>query len=240
MLALKNQRRFIDVEADFFLHTWTVNTNKRFIKTNNESTPVPNHILHEYVSKLKPRSWNVEDPTLLGMSGSSYAWVALYYSWVKSLEYRRQYEAALGIKYDVVVKMRPDIIFKPGRKLSAAIEQAMSENAFILENGLWDPPNSMVIDDVFWAAPTAIMDVASEYYLELSQNQTNPNVGLGMFLTRRGIKIDRVSDGCYSILRAEATNLSPIADFDKCFDLDRALYHSAPSSNPEGSRTFYD
>jgi len=237
--ALENQRLFIDVAADYFLHTWTHNTNKRFVINGAEATEVPANIISAYVAQLKPKAYYVEDPTVLNMHGTNLAWKGLYYSWLKSLEYRRQYEAALGIKYDVVVKMRPDIIFKPGRKLSAVIKQALRENAFILENGLWNPPYSTVVDDVFWAAPTKIMDIASEYYWHLPEHTADPGGGLGAFLTQRDIAIGRVPDGCYSILRAEADHLSPVADFDKCFELERELYHTIPVANPSGSPAFY-
>jgi len=238
--ALENQRLFFgDMDIDFFVHTWTTNTNRRYALTEVNEEVVPSTIISRYVEQLKPKVFHAESAKALNMHGSMNAPIALYYSWMKSVEFRRQYEASNNIQYDAVVKMRPDIIFPRYKLLSTMVEQALNENAFIMENGEWRPPEVMVMDDVFWVAPTKIMDTASEYFWALKDNLNNPTLGLGKFLMERGINVGVAAVGMYSILRPETQHLDPIADFEKCFELEHKIYTPPPSPDQRGSPRYY-
>lgn len=95
-------------------------------------------------------------------NGVSDRWIPMYYSWYRSVLLKRDHELMNGFTYDLVVKLRPDVIYPRARSLqeeTAAWQQDRS--LFYVDCPVLDGR----IDDVLWYASSHIMDRASCFWL---------------------------------------------------------------------------
>lgn len=224
--CLANQKLFYgSLSPDFFVHTWTTNTNKRF--QQNETTIVPQKILDKYFAELQPKAALVEDAASISLGSNGKSFHALFYSWAKSVELKQAYEVAHRIKYDYVLKIRPDLILRPGRVLMTEIHAVKKTNSFLVENLLdeWEELNCT--DDVMWVASNEHMDTAIQYYYDLVKATIPSNRGLGPelkclagYLKMKGIASRGTAQFGYAIYRKECEPLDPITQYEKCRQAD--------------------
>jgi hypothetical protein len=168
--------------CDFFIHTWNINKQKCYNLSNvfSKENIVSNQELETLIKNYNPKKIIVEDynekyNTLTKYEDYLYADIKifdvvqpLWYSFSESVKLKTEYELENGIKYDYVLKLRPDIKFHPHRRLSQDIEMYKNElesGEFYIENlpREWDE-NTHTIDDVYFLSNSKNMNTASEYY----------------------------------------------------------------------------
>ena len=239
--CLENQAHFFrELDADFFLHTWTTNTNKRF-PAGKEETAVPRHVIRDYVSTLKPKRWAIEDQRLHFIGGKGAAPVALHYSWMKSVQLKQEHERHTGVNYDVVIKIRPDLLLRPSRNPALTIAwKAYGKRKLIIEN---IPEWWKVMewhDDVMWFADNDTMNMATEYfekaYVERSYSQA-----FGFYADEQGVDVDGTYEFSYAVYRKECEHLDPMTQYEECFECEKCYINEqgiAPAG-PNDSPDYY-
>ena len=110
-------------EYDFFYHSWD-QSEPRIKYDNFQIAPVvlDRDVFDKLNGFLKPKKFEISSPLSPGGNGSPYSlnnrWVHLFYSLRKSIEQKELYEQETGVKYDLLVKTRFDIVFRPGTKFN--------------------------------------------------------------------------------------------------------------------------
>jgi hypothetical protein len=219
----------------FFLHTWDINTKKPYnFQYNIEPNkyPLSKTEFEKFLSiyNITSERYEIEnfDSIKKYHSDNNFFFIPVYYSWRKSIEIYKNNEK-LTEKYDLVLKIRPDIIFEPGRTLSNEIANSFvkydknktffGDFAEIKQNDGW-------INDVFFFSIPEIMDLASKSY---NFQIKNPYEGLKKYLNSNNIDVKRCFDGLknweYTIYREESLTKNPIDDFYGCV-LDEKLYYN--------------
>ena len=113
----KNINNFEDI--DIFIHTW--NTIDRLTPSYYEESNVKSNIItSDMLEKIyKPKDFSIEkqvlnDPTItcpynkISLEGHKYYFESFY----KANELKKNYENKNNFKYDIVIKSRPDVLFK--------------------------------------------------------------------------------------------------------------------------------
>jgi hypothetical protein len=168
--------------CDFFIHTWDINKQKCYNLSNvfSKETKLTAENIDTINKLYKPKKLLVDDyrytyESLQKYEPSAYVDVKilavvqpLWYSFMKSVELKKEYEIQNNFKYDYVLKLRPDLKFHPNRRLSQDIEMYNSEldnGEFYIENLIRDwNIDSHTIDDVYFLSNSNSMDTASSYY----------------------------------------------------------------------------
>jgi len=221
--------------TDFFIHTWDHETKKNYNgvrirgRVNNFldhkfkgmlETYSPKKMIIENFNEVYLRN-KLEHPETLVFNYISPLW----YSFMESVSYKKNYEIENGFEYDYVIKLRPDIIFTTNRKLMNEIEMSVGnhEKKFYIENFTEKERTIYTIsDDVYFLSKSKTMDLASKYHIE-SQKKIN-NFGYSYkysfyrHLCENDIICSEDSFYPYTIYREECLNISPINDFTKCFE----------------------
>lgn len=219
--------------CDFFIHTWDVNQNIQYCGSRiftpeekvSKETYVkikkiynPNKMVIEKFSKLKDSISSVGD-------SQKYLW----YSFNKSIQYKKEYEEKNNFKYDVVIKLRFDLIFPPYRRFSENYRLISKdiENTIYLEN---EPRSSLInknlefIDDVFFFGSSKNMDIKSEYYNTILNDKYN-GYELYKYLKTNKITIFETTHNFAStIYRKECLPFSPLTEFNDCVECDKYFY----------------
>lgn len=238
-LAAPNILRFIDTllpNVDFFLHTWDISQDKswnlysqamhdkqlqnRPVPPIKSSYPLLASMVHNYgkeFKKIKIDHYN--DTSIFSKSP-----IPLWYSWHESIKLKQQYEQENNFTYDVVVKLRPDIIFDE-HKLTDAIDN-FDKDYFMCING-----NTTVLNDVYFIANSSTMDIASECWKKMIHNNNVNGTELGLFLKSNNINTrilglhDITRKYNYAIYREECV-LAGISslDWDKCHTTEQYYY----------------
>lgn len=151
------------VRTDFFMHTWNKNT-WRFPKKGHQEfniQPIDTHDIDFMRDTYELRDFKVGD--FEKYPNSHYAWDPLFYSFDQSMILKRDYELTHGFEYDLVIKIRPDIVYdisvQPKFLYNQAIETgtvySTSTHLFPME---FYRPN---IDDVIFFGDSPTMDLVS-------------------------------------------------------------------------------
>lgn len=219
--AFENQRRFFgdlwesDLRGydlmDVFIHTWNVNTNKRF---GAVTTSVPERIIKQYSDLLKPKLMRVDDYhsdkfSHLHKSGAK----AMFYSWKESVLLKQEWEKQNNFKYDIVVRLRPEVIFRPGRNLAQECLLAIADNVFVIDRLQANWRQSNFTDDIFWVAPNDLMDKSLGYYDFRFSGNTDEHPSFSRWLDSNGITPVPTVGWSYTVLRKDVTHLHAYADF---------------------------
>lgn len=232
--CIENQLRLFEQlpEVDIFVHTWSSNTNKRWnLVDGSLSTPVPENILTQYREKIKPKSMLIEDPSELKLVQSVKSREALHYSFMKSVHLKRQYEKLHNFEYDVVIKMRPDVIFDEADRLLVSDIMAVQKSGSLCVlnlNPKW--VDGEFHDDVVWAMPNSITEKIDAYYAYLSGfADTRIPHTFGFWLNSKfGIHVapfpldDRRIPYC--IYRKEHRSFCPNTQFNMCIENEKRFF----------------
>jgi hypothetical protein len=219
--CIENQARFLGehAKADTFLHTWTHNSNRKFPGIRG-ITRVPQEQIDSYVQELAPLVSLVEDPIERGIYAAHAAYwppaQSLFYSWRESIRIMHEYEERMGIKYDVVVKLRPDIIFSDRWHLEDDLEAAASGKFLIpklTHNPTW-MDDERIYDD-FFVTTGDNMRKALGFYTEAFENKTIDHINFGRWLHDNGMSPEMPTRSEFMIYRKEAESLDPMTDYDK-------------------------
>lgn len=222
-------------DIDFFMHTWDFSESKHwhndcaFLKNNSQIQNLykeSSYLLIDNLEKAYDRKFvSIEiekqekflsSPYFSKFIGFSPQW----YSWYKGIQLVTNYEAQNKFRYDLVIKIRPDIIFPKDRKLEEEIIRFLKDPKALYTLG-YDP---IRIDDVMFLGNSDVMERASKFALEVDKTSWETNI-LGEWLSRSGIKALNTAYTFYAIYRKEHIELGVSPEqFNKCVNIERDFY----------------
>lgn len=219
----------------FFCHTWNINTRKP-LNCNGiyrPDYPLEDSTLEEF-RNIYNLHGHIEVEDFYSIFQRLYItnsnWVPLHYSWHKSIkmaiEYQKKVFEPIGCKFDIVIKLRPDLIIRPNRTLALDLTNCFvkhDRNSFF--NTTIDPGLHGIMDDVMYFAKPDVMLSAAEFSDEMLRTGIR---GLHTHLQNRNINLANIGEGLrndgYTILREESVHRNPIIEFEECFADDARLY----------------
>jgi hypothetical protein len=228
--AYKNLRNFLgDLydQCDFFIHTWDTNTYRTFKSLNNTLTRPDEKLLDcdllEYKNLYNPKSFMVDNfdtfrQDVVQRFGPSGALINLYHSVYYSTQLMLLYEKSMRFQYDIVVRLRPDILFDPSRRLIDDINELISKNAHVL---------TLKTDDVYLLGHRSSMIQAAEFYTETVCNRGSSEwllLSYYEYLEKRQIKYAPMLDSRFTPHRKEFDFLDTIEHFNQLVYLNTCLY----------------
>lgn len=117
-MGIENQKWFWttankdNVEIDYFGHTWTYSWDRPGVSQEYTQRDVTTEELQRYQEAYNFKKLSVDNRDQQSFRGNDH-WSALFYSFSKSLQNKREYEIENNFIYDVVIKSRPDVLFSP-------------------------------------------------------------------------------------------------------------------------------
>lgn len=226
-------------DIDIFLHTWKENKYKRLhhegkyfvqmLKEKNINVTDPLKELNpncffptqppetfavlEKLNSLYSKkivSFEIEQAnTKIGFLEKFGRKPARFYTWYRANEMRKRYENLYNIKYDVIVKLRPDAVFSTDSKLKNDINQCLTH----AENN-----NTMFsCNDIIFIAKPSVMDIASDFMINEEGTDYAP------YIQKFNIKIKPTLTRNWAIYRAESIPTSSM-NFEYCRDHDQGWY----------------
>ena len=151
------------VRADYFMHTWNKNT-WRFPKKHHhhfEILPINDDDIDFLRDTFDLKDFKVGD--FEKYPNSNYAWDPLFYSFDQSMILKRDYELNHGFEYDLVIKIRPDIVYDISGQQTFPYQN-------VIEPGIIYTPNTSLfpseflrpnLDDVIFFGDSPTMDMVS-------------------------------------------------------------------------------
>jgi hypothetical protein len=211
--------------CDFFVHTWNNCEYKTFNASNIKRRPIIEDSEKVYnIEKLyKPKIFHIENiEHSPGYQISNlYGVPPLWYSFMKSVEYKQKYEKDNGFEYDCVLKLRFDFASCSENFLKNEIETTVSDKFKILGFVMNDLlPTDPVATDMLFVAKSKEMNIASTYFWEIVKNHDkNIFINFPFFLINNGIKpinTDFINE--FSILRSEFANrIKKFVNFEEMY-----------------------
>ena len=232
-------------QCDFFCHTWLKDTDKLFDHgmhvLENKITIEQSTIdkLQDIYQFKKFKIENYEDLVLIEPRHPP-----LFYSWIESLKQKQEYEQEHNFKYDVVVKIRLDNIYRDSLTLSSLLEKF--EPNSLAANNVMDNGS---VDDFIFISDTQVADKMIDWYDPWLNKSKVFFAQLEMpdYLKEQGIKLINLgydtgqpigvgSDIC--ILRLICLDF--IGNYGKCVECDKILYWDGPKTVDEINYLTYD
>lgn len=99
-------------QVDYFAHTWSYSWDRTSSSKPYEQRDVSIEEFLKFTNIFKTKK-ALLDPNPQQKIGSNDHWAGLFYSFVRSLLLKQEYEKEHNFKYDIVIKSRPDICFDP-------------------------------------------------------------------------------------------------------------------------------
>lgn len=220
--------------CDFFIHTWDNETTKPFSRTHWNgialAEPRPDILLcpqklEQFINIYNPINYKVDKYSEF-INDKTYL-PPVWYTSVRSFKLMHDYELANNFTYDLVIKIRPDILFPLGRSLGADIAHLNLSNPIIYS----DPYTTNRLDDVFWVTNSAVTKVMTDLIHVMLPNDMTYNEMILQFLNEASIKLKPLTKSnliCYTIYRQESYMLDPITNFRECFMNDIIHYSNVP------------
>jgi hypothetical protein len=228
--AYRNLRNFFgDLydQCDFFIHTWDKNTYRTLKSLNSTLTRPDEKLLDcdllEYKNLYNPKSFMVDNldtfrQDVVQRFGPSGPMINLYHSVYYSTQLMLLYEKSMSFQYDIVVRLRPDILFDPSRKLIDDINELLSKDTRIL---------TLRTDDVYLVGHRNSMIQTAEFYTETICNRGSSEwllLTYYEYLEKRQIKYAPMSDSRFTPHRKEFDFLDTIEHFNQLVYLNTCLY----------------
>jgi len=186
--------------CDFFVHTWDEEClgtgHSRRLQLNDVSPEVHTTNVLDNQEKVTaffghymPRQFVYEQyslqPTKPLWGGRRWdpinrCWyVSMWYSLSQANQLKKDYSSKNGFAYDITVRIRPDLIFHPSKKLKDDISQLTHNNMFLTgdQYNLWAGHKNTKLEDIYWLGPTRVMDAVSDYnyaYTNTAKNIDDP------------------------------------------------------------------
>jgi hypothetical protein len=234
---LNLKRYFGDLfqSIDFFIHTWNIDFVPRpyqVLKTvYKEPVQISDEAINKYKTLYNPVNFLVDDQITLreqlvfpnGRESDDYHFVSEMYfpylSFYKSIQLKQEYEKLNNFKYDVVIKLRPDIIFPPDRHFQSDL------NDFFLDPG---KIHICYHDDVFHIGTSENMDIAASCITseknEIREASNLPFIIFEEHLLKHSIPITKLGDCRFTVLRNELQNLDTTVQYHEVCYLNSVLY----------------
>lgn len=233
--AVENIKGFLGdhySQCDFFIHTWDISEPKCWhfdsvgSRLHGQNIPkvtdgykLCDELVRCYDGKfkgIKVNSLSSWRDTTMGDYTNNIS--PLWYSWQESVKLKQQYEESKNFNYSLVLKLRPDILFEPNRRIETEINHYLKNPKIFYANGF----APVRIDDVFFYSHSKIMDTASQFFQYMKYKSWNTNA-FGEYLKSMKIDCDNTAELMYTILREEAL-IHDVKNFNLCFNIDRDYY----------------
>ena len=161
------------------------------------------------------------DSMVYRTNGNSDRWIPLYYSWYQSVLLKRDHELLNGFKYDLVVKLRADVVYPKSRRLAHDILTWQNDRSRFYTD---IEVVGTRIDDVLWYASSDVMDRASCFWLK---KLDNPSIEFNhyAYMMEKGIGIGHTGN-VYAPLRYHCIDLGldPLTQWGRIYAEDLRLY----------------
>jgi hypothetical protein len=232
---LKHWFRYLYDDIDFFMHTWDISESKPW---HRDSLPALNKTQTQNLYKMS--SYHLVEQ-LNGMYDNKFVSIEIenqnkflalpffinlhhfspqWYSWYKVLQLVENYEKINNFQYDIVVKIRPDIIFPTERNLNEEVLRFNGDPTALYTLGY----NPIRIDDVMFLGSSETMKKASKFIIQVEKNIWEANI-LGEWLEKIGITALNTAHTVYCIYRKEHVELgiSP-NEFVQCLNIEHKFH----------------
>jgi hypothetical protein len=224
--------------CDFFLHTWDYEPVKPFFRSHWNGIPfiqrhddiLCNIKLQKFIDAFNIKSYKVDsysDFIENIVNNNNNKFPVVWHTMSRSFDLKKQYEQCNDFKYDVVIKIRPDVIFPARKTLKEELRSIDLSKPVIYS----DPHVETRLDDVFWITNTDVANVVIEMpYIEINQTSVNINFIVLDFLKKNGIIHKPLSKfrPCYTIYRYESYMFDPMYNFRGCF-INDIIHYSCQS-----------
>lgn len=222
--------------CDFFLHTWDYEPVKPFFRSHWNGIPfmqrydeiLCNKKLQKFIDIYNIKSYKVDSYSdfIENTVNNNNILPIVWHTMSKSFGLKKQYEQCNDFKYDVVIKIRPDVIFPAEKTLAEELRSIDLSQPVIYS----DPHHETRLDDVFWVTNTDVADVVIGMpYGEINQKPVFDALIVIDFLKKNGIVHKPLSKSglpCYTIYRYESYMFDPMYNFCECFINDIIHYSS--------------
>lgn len=172
--------------CDFFVHTWDIETHSQNVygtrRVGTANTPFlanPNEVC-DFYKIYKPIAMVVDSYTknqyVETINGSRINKItgrrmsAMLESIYECNRLKKDYEQRYQFVYDYVVRIRPDLVFNPTKKLSEDISQLTHDNMILCGEHMTNGQLDKRMEDVFWIARSKLMDDLTEFAHHRSNN----------------------------------------------------------------------
>jgi hypothetical protein len=227
--------------CDFFIHTWNFCSYKTYNLSNIAKKPViESPEKFEAIRQLYSPKKMVVDGKYIGyQTTEEYGIQALWHSFWKSVELKKQYELENNFKYDYVLKLRMDLVLN--RHTSFELLQeilTIENNQFKVNQWFGEDPiifkNIPLSTDVFFISKSKEMDIAADYVWALMKSFSNGEyINLIYYLSQHNIKTSHFSYvERYALLRDDFVDRG-VLELDKSEMLDEIdrlenYYYASP------------
>lgn len=243
--AYKNIRSYLGEaysSCTFFAHLWDINTRRPYTRLGPKQLPELSHadrIQIEQWKKMYPiTSCQVENYEYVKKvhTDQGFHFDPIYYSWYKSLELMNNYVHTKGHKFDLVVKLRPDVLFHPKRKFSIEILEGYvkhSIDTFFVETLLDNWETEVWMNDVYWVSKPAVMDMAKNFYFEQREKQKDiyQEYTLLKYLRRNNVPLANIGHDM-ACAKLECLDYDTVNEYQKCYDCEK-YYFQPIEFNPD-------
>jgi hypothetical protein len=224
---------FSDYDADFFIHTWKTNTvmmhsSEKVERCSHVIEPVPQETVDHVKEVYAPKKFVIEPKKdhmfCLAISQSQ------FYSYFRAFELLEEYIKETGTQYEVVVKIRPDLIWNPKSKLNI---NHMDKSALYMTrcNFNHDMAGSIILDRFFYSSYEVMKKLSLLYQYNVHYMEENlmdpkrllPESWLYEFCIIKGIPI--TEHGFTEIIvRYQSLGLDPFDNFAKIHRQSQAFF----------------
>lgn len=190
-------------DCDFFMHCWDDCSYKTYNLSNIRKKPYKeSKTKFEKIYELySPKKMQMDDSDITyGYNISKQFGIEpLWYSFLKSVQYKQQYELDNNFKYDYIVKLRYDVILtlKPDViSIKDELQKIKNNTIYISGYDLTKHITSKdrLAYDVVFISKSKEMDTASNYFWEMVKNYDNNNsyINLPHYLIENNIETTRI------------------------------------------------
>jgi hypothetical protein len=157
---------FAPVQYDYFIHTWDTNSYRPSTKTHIfTDEPVEPGTAERMVAAYNPTAFCMDNwQEFLDKTKTTRSFDGMFYSFMKSVHMKRQYELANDFEYDMVIKVRLDTIYNPHNHF---IVHTMSPLMCYSCTPVAKFPSEFHynnFDDVFYYGDSKTMDLVANIY----------------------------------------------------------------------------
>lgn len=184
--------------CDFFVHTWDIETlSQNDLNTSNQDREIYDRdknkpilvnksVFNEFYSLYNPISMVVEpyflsenEPFQGGIrynkTINGYV-LSLFESIYECNLLKKKHEDKFQFKYDYIIRMRPDLVIHPEKKLEYDLKELVSDDVILYAGHKRRDYNSNVwIEDIFWISKSEIIDKISNFYEYETKGNFNRN-----------------------------------------------------------------
>lgn len=249
--CINNIKEFIgDIDADFFLHTWDLNTS---VPVYSQPAPhgsisyIPDRVLQRQVKLFDPKIYEIQFYRQYQCSVDkqpnpyNVSFFALFYSWVRSVRMMDQYRRETGTQYDICVKIRPDVIYSREKNLKYYVNLFIKNNypRSFWSNMAWiEPTGRYTMDDiVYMSSADTMLEISRKWWQKYyTLNLHDPHHGYSVhtqfvdYIKELGYDPIGVNSVDPSGLGMNQTILRPeceyhaIKEYNKCFEFERIFF----------------